>query len=297
MTILPMYVSDYPNMNSHFPFHLTINEIQTSFPSHRHDFLECSLVIEGQGREVVNGHSHPMKKGTFTFISPYQIHEIHAEAHSPLKLYNCIFDLSLLFETHLTKNGLSTHLLGAEDPVDFPSFIQLDSKQFATFERQLNDILVEYEGHEAVRELLIRAKLIELLVWYIRLGQEKRPSGGPSLPERTGVIWQVVHYIHTHYQDPISLTKMAKTFNVSAPYLSEQFKHQMGGSFVNFLHEVRLRHACSLLVSTDLAITTISNEVGYNSFKTFSRAFREFKGQTPSEYRTSIKVKLKETSK
>lgn len=286
MTVLPIYLSDFPNMNSHFPFHLSINTINRSFPSHRHDFLEFSLVIDGKGKEIVNGKEHQMEKGTFTFISPYQIHEIHAEPGSTLKLFNCSFDLSLLFETSLTDSGLSVNLLGGDDQTEVPSFIQLGKSDFLKFEVQLREILREYQGMEEARTLLIRAKLIELLVWFIRLRKTKIPPHYKNaLPQRTGVIWQVVHYIQTHYQDAISLSDLAKLFNVSAPYLSEQFKQHMGESFVNFLHEVRLRHACSLLISTDLPVTTISHEVGYNSFKTFSRAFRQFKAQTPSKYR------------
>ncbi|WEG12581.1 AraC family transcriptional regulator [Pullulanibacillus sp. KACC 23026] len=285
MTVLPLYLSDYPNMNSHFPFHLSIHTIKTLFPSHRHDFLEFSLVIKGHGTEIVNGKPHPMKPGTFTFISPYQIHEIHSDTHSPLELYNCNFDLSL-FEMSLGETDLNRFLMGETNAYPVPAYLQLDEETYQQFEALLREMLKEYNGNETGRELLIRAKLIEVMIQFIRLRKNRHhlpPEAASSYPK--GVVWQVVHYIHNHYQDPLSLTHLAKLFNVSAPYLSEQFKQQMGESFVTFLHEVRLRHACSLLISTDSPVTAIAHEVGYNSFKTFSRAFRSFKGTTPSDYR------------
>jgi AraC-like DNA-binding protein len=292
MTRLPLYLSDYPNMDSNFPFHLSVNRIDTSFPAHRHDFLEFSLVIEGKGFEIVNGESHPMKAGTFTFISPYQIHEIHAVPGQSLKLYNCTFDLSLLLGTTNVENDSHLFLVGESNLGDVPSHIQLETVEKGKFERILQEILHEYEGTEAGKALLIRAKLIEVLVWFFRLRKKGivEESKGKLEPARlqSGVIWKVVHYVHSHYNDPLSLTLVARHFHVSSPYLSDQFKHHVGETFVNFLHEVRLRHACSLLASTELAITTIAHEVGYNSFKTFSRAFRQRKHMTPSDYRSHL---------
>lgn len=296
MTSFPLYLSDYPNMDSDFPFHLSINRIDRSFPAHRHDFLEFSLVIDGKGAERVNGMSHPMKAGTFTFISPYQIHELHAEKGHPLKLYNCTFDLSLLLGSTKVENDLYLFLVGESSLGDLPSHLQLEEAQKDKFEGLLQEILHEYQSDEAGRALLIRAKLIEVLVWFFRLrrqrsDQETNPSV-ESARLQPSVIWKVVHYIHTHYKDPLSLERVAKHFHVSSPYLSDQFKQHVGETFVNFLHEVRLRHACSLLASTELAITTIAHEVGYNSFKTFSRAFRQRKHMTPSDYRKDLKKRL-----
>jgi AraC-like DNA-binding protein len=292
MTRLPLYLSDYPNMDSDFPFHLSINPIDKSFPTHRHDFLEFSLVIEGKGFEIVNGESHPMKAGTFTFISPYQIHEIHAEPGHPLKLYNCTFDLSLLLGSTKAENDLHLFLVGESNLGDVPSHIQLEETQQRKFERILQEILHEYEGTEAGRALLIRAKLIEVLVCYFRLRKNNtvEEKKGKHEPTRlhSGVIWKVVHYVHSNYNDPLSLASLSRHFHVSSPYLSDQFKQHVGETFVNFLHEVRLRHACSLLASTELAITTIAHEVGYNSFKTFSRSFRQRKHMTPSAFRRNL---------
>ena len=53
MTIYPFYLTDYPRLLSSFPFTIDIHQIDTVFPSHRHDFLEISFVIEGRGTETV----------------------------------------------------------------------------------------------------------------------------------------------------------------------------------------------------------------------------------------------------
>ncbi|SHN35007.1 AraC family transcriptional regulator [Gracilibacillus kekensis] len=290
MTIFPKYLSEFPNQQSSFPFHLSIHEIQSYFPSHRHDFLEFSFVIEGRGTETINGKKHDMKPGTFTLILPYQIHEIHAEPDQPLKLYNCIFGMDLLFESNVKNFALNGLLFDYSDERALVPFVQLDGELLRGINIILEEMLAEYHGEKPWKEIMIKLKLLEILVIFERTRQHSvsvfdRNEGAV----KKNTIWPIVHYVHTHYQENITLTEIARQFFVSAPYLSELFKQQIGQNFIAFLHEVRIRHACSLLNSTDLSIANIAMEVGYSSFKTFSRVFREFKKMTPTEYRRIYK--------
>ncbi|MNY78797.1 TCP pilus virulence regulatory protein [compost metagenome] len=59
----------------------------------------------------------------------------------------------------------------------------------------------------------------------------------------------------------------------------------MGIHFVDFLHELRIRHACSLLLSSELPIAQVGYESGFSSYPTFARTFQRIKGMTPRQYR------------
>lgn len=280
MTPFPMYLSEYPNMNTSFPFHLSIHRIKDQFPSHRHDYLEFSLVIEGFGTEMINGKNHKMEPGTFTFILPYQIHKISADKESTLVLYNCMFDLALLH--HI---GLQDALINSEDLFLDP-FIKIDAQDFLEMRNILEEMLEEYTQNKLYKDILIKAKLAEIMVIFERLRRRQNSSAATSKKAtKKGIIWDVIQYIHIHYQDDITLSNLAIKFHVSVPYLSELFKEHVGQNFVHFLHEVRIRHACSLLTSTTIPVTDIALEVGYRSFQTFSRVFRDQKKVSPTAYR------------
>ncbi|KKI91967.1 hypothetical protein WQ54_11780 [Bacillus sp. SA1-12] len=280
MTIFPMYLSTYPNMDSTFPFHLSINEIKSAFPSHRHDYLEFSLVIEGLGHEVINGKKHEMEAGTFTFILPYQIHEIVAEKDKPLLLFNCIFDLGLIHDIGLQG------LLSETGECESNPYLNLEDEYFYKIKQILEEMLAEYNGTKPYKEIVIKAKLAEVLVLFERNRKGKQFQSVPSSSSaKKGIIWDIIQYIHIHYQEDITLSKLAKHFHVSVPYLSELFKEHVGLNFVHFLHEIRIRHACSLLTSTTIPVTEIALEVGYQSFQTFSRVFKEQKKISPSIFR------------
>jgi AraC-like DNA-binding protein len=267
-------------MDTTFPFHLSINEINSTFPSHRHDYLEFSLVIEGHGFEVINGRKHKMEPGTFTFILPYQIHEIVAEKETPLLLVNCIFDLGLIHDL-----GLHS-LLTDSGEVELEPYLKLNEEHFLKMKQHLYEMLDEYRSNNSYKEVVLKAKMAEVLVLFERNRRVNHQSAFiKKRATKKGIIWEIIQYIHLHYEEEITLSKLAKQFHVSIPYLSELFKEHVGLNFVHFIHEVRIRHACSLLTSTTIPVTDIALEVGYRSFQTFSRVFREQKKVTPTTYR------------
>jgi AraC-like DNA-binding protein len=87
------------------------------------------------------------------------------------------------------------------------------------------------------------------------------------------------------YQEPLMLSDLANVFAMSMSRISECIKETTGQTFVQYLNDLRIRHACSLLISTEMSVSEIAYEVGYGSYKTFSRLFRDQKGVVPTIYR------------
>ncbi|MFX3635647.1 MAG: AraC family transcriptional regulator [Candidatus Pristimantibacillus sp.] len=288
MTIYPFYYTEYPRMHSAFPFTIDIHKVERSFPLHRHDYLEISLVIEGKGRETVNGVSHEMLPGTLTLVLPFQIHEIVTEPGHPISLYNCMFSAELLTGNHESLTGLLELLLSQED--DRPTYVQLDSTQAQLIARLFEEMLTEYDQNQLWRSVLLKAKLTETLIHIDRLRTEFHKRGIASVErgDMPASLWNVIHYMHVHYRDRLTLAGLAATFHFNTTYLSEQITRYAGKSFVHLLHEIRLRHACSLLASTQMRISDISYEVGYGSSKTLFKAFQKYKGVTPAAYRKGL---------
>lgn len=76
----------------------------------------------------------------------------------------------------------------------------------------------------------------------------------------------------------------------SVTYLSEHsfcryFKTKTGKTYTSFLHEIRIKHACKLLTETNLGITQVINECGFENFTNFFRYFKLITGKTPNEYK------------
>lgn len=286
MTYIPDYLKTYPNMNTSSPLHISLNRLYHGFRPHRHDFLEFSYVVDGRGSETINDAKHQMLPGTFTFVLPYQVHELFTEPGSTLVLYNCMFSMDLLMEP-----GQEGGLMDLIAQNAMPSFVQLSNTENVRMKHLIEDMYNEYNGQELWRRTLLQVRLKEILACFDRYRRKAAPSAVVSTrgSKSNASVWPIIHYIHRHYQDELALSDLASRFSLSVSRISEVIKHTTGQTFVHFLHDLRLRHACSLLVSTEMSVAEIALEVGYGSYKTFSRIFRETKGVVPKDYR---KMKL-----
>jgi AraC-like DNA-binding protein len=59
----------------------------------------------------------------------------------------------------------------------------------------------------------------------------------------------------------------------------------IGRSFKTSLNEIRISHACSLLLETDQPIVDVAYSSGFNNLSNFNRRFKEMKRHTPKDYR------------
>ena len=92
--------------------------------------------------------------------------------------------------------------------------------------------------------------------------------------------------IANHYKDSsLSLCQIATEQKQTESYISTLFKEQMGMTFSEYVEHLRLQEACQLLRETDLAIVEIAALVGYNSDKSFRRAFKRAHGIQPTSFR------------
>jgi AraC-like DNA-binding protein len=287
---LPIYEEEPDHLNfkkGALSFHISINKIKDYYPLHRHDLAELSYVIDGTGNEIINGKQHRMKPGTMSFLLPHQIHEIFSDHENPIKLFSCMFNLDVIVGTSVD-HELSNLLLRAGDNLSL--YVELDQDRIYRMKAIMADLHREYHGTALCKSTFIHIKVIEALLVFVRaIGEVKKD---PSSEEPTGTIkrkknWDVILYVNNHYWDHLTLKEMAELFQLSVPYLSHTFKEYAGQSFLKYLHEIRIHRASSLLVSSDMPIVDISAEVGFESFRTFSRVFKEIKKITPSDYRNS----------
>lgn len=96
---------------------------------------------------------------------------------------------------------------------------------------------------------------------------------------------QVKTYIDENYMYELSLDSVGDILNISPAYLSSQFKKYLHIGFLDYLTEVRIQAACSLLSDPLRSTAEVAGMVGYEDASYFARAFKKRTGQTPTQYR------------
>jgi Response regulator containing CheY-like receiver domain and AraC-type DNA-binding domain len=103
------------------------------------------------------------------------------------------------------------------------------------------------------------------------------------------VISKVKEYIKDNLQTDITRDDIANYVFLNADYLSRIFKKSTGLSLTEYLTDQRIKRSTNLIISTDIPISEIAIEVGYDNFTYFSKTFKKVTGITPSEYRKKNK--------
>ena len=96
---------------------------------------------------------------------------------------------------------------------------------------------------------------------------------------------QIRRYVAGHLGEELNRDTIAAQVGFSPEYVSRLFKQETGMNLVNYIQTERINTACSLLLNTDLSVSDIAAQTGYDNFAYFSKAFRKHTGETPSSYR------------
>ncbi len=95
---------------------------------------------------------------------------------------------------------------------------------------------------------------------------------------------KVKEYIQTHYSEPLSVEEIAVRIGFNRKYLSAIFKESTGVTVKQYIINVRMEHSKSLL-RDGYSVTETSSMVGYSDPFVFSKAFKNYYGVSPKEYK------------
>lgn len=106
----------------------------------------------------------------------------------------------------------------------------------------------------------------------------------------------ILDYISNNYLENISIELVAKEVGISKYTVSRIFNERINYSFNDYVNQLRISYAQHLLRSGDIPVSQIAFESGFNSQRTFYRAFKNFSYMSPREYRETVLNNIKDLS-
>jgi len=101
----------------------------------------------------------------------------------------------------------------------------------------------------------------------------------------------IFHYTLTNFQNDITLDEISKIAHLSPKSFCRYFKSNTRKTYKSFLLEVRISHACNLLLQQDKTIYEVCYESGFNNLSNFNRYFKKIMNRTPMEYRLAYALR------
>lgn len=146
------------------------------------------------------------------------------------------------------------------------------------------DMLDEYEHYSDASDLILRGMLHQLIMTVIRFHLPENPTD-IRLEQSDTVILQAMKYLDNNYMNDPSMTETAKYVGLSPSYFSRLFKQALGDTYSEYLNRVKVEKARSLLLSTNLSITNIAQQCGFQNSNYFCNITKKLLGETPSSLR------------
>lgn len=125
------------------------------------------------------------------------------------------------------------------------------------------------------------------------------PPEGPEMVENAGTLAEgkqeklsfypakMVRYVQQHYRERISLQNLSETYEVSAAWLSREFKKEMGCSFNDFLNRYRIHRAIRIMSEKKVRVYELAQLCGFSDYKYFVSIFHKYMDCTPTEFMES----------
>jgi AraC-like DNA-binding protein len=127
----------------------------------------------------------------------------------------------------------------------------------------------------------------ELSVLYQRvIGDIELAIARPKEARQERSLRRGVAFIHERLGEPLSLSEVAKAAGFSAPHFSRLFAKSEGMTFRQYVRNLRIERARSMLDSTTLSVDRIADLCRFVSRVHFHRVFKAATGMTPSQYRS-----------
>ncbi len=148
----------------------------------------------------------------------------------------------------------------------------------------LVELIEDYQNNMQIPEPIASSLIHRLLAEIIVAAQ----VSGPATITSKRLSQQAIRFIEKNYSGSISILDLAQSVNLSQYHFARIFKEDTGYTPIEFLMSYRVNQAKMLLKTTDLPISVIAAQCGFQSTSYFSTCFRKNTGATPHIFRKSL---------
>ncbi|MCF8381337.1 MAG: AraC family transcriptional regulator [Bacteroidales bacterium] len=257
-----------------------------TYKIHSHKNYELNYIINGWGTRIIGDNIESFSRGDLVIIGPNLPHCWEVKGVSQGLTPECI-------TIHFHENFLGHSIIKSPELQPMYSLLEESGLGIQFFGEETLDagyILHKMLKANSFRRLIYLLEIFELL---IRTKDSKVLAKAGYLEgiknTNNEKLTKVYEYILVNFTKKVYLSEVADLCYMSSSAFCRFFEGTTGKPLFNYLKEVRIGYACKLLQESDLSISDICYQSGYNNLAHFNNQFKEICSVSPGQYRKNIK--------
>lgn len=253
---------------------------------HYHPEIELVNIIKGRGTQFIGDSIQHFKEGDLVLVG------------SNLPHYWRCDEIYFQDNSELNVEAKVVHFL---EDIWGDKFIELPENKFIKelYKKAKKGLIIKGEAKKQVIFLMTKMlaekdfkKIICLLeaLYIISSSNDvellsSSVSNNNYNESETKRINDIYQFSLNNFKRKISLEEIADVANISTNSFCRYFKNKTLKTYSQFLIEVRVGHACKLLIENKLTISSVCYESGFNNFSNFNKFFKSITGKSPLQYK------------
>lgn len=252
---------------------------------HYHDAYEIYFQLDGKRYLFFDNICHTLQRGDIAIFKPFDIHYAESREVDYYERYVLNFQSDVL-RSILTDEEIY-FLLNEKIHSCVIHLSESDTKDFLEYFKRA-DSYSRQSGF--LSKKLLCTAVLQLLMKVLTYSTESMEVTCEHIAPQ---IIAALNYIDKHYDENISLDKIADAVHMSKYYFSRKFREVTGATVFEYLNNVRLTKVHSSLFNTTMTIDEIASLTGFSTGVNLTRAFKKVYGIAPREFRR-LKNKITE---
>lgn len=261
------------------------------YPEHKHDYVELNYILSGKSTQIVGEEEVSLKRGDLLFMGLGMSHEIFPCEKEDI-IINFIIKrefFKYIFEFISGTTSLSNFLVDAVFKSFSPKALIFETIENKEIQELINKITMELKKDGEFEEVRLKFLIGLLVVELMKLDAVEINRNSYD----RNILLDVLTYIEKNYRDA-TLNEISESLNLKNYNLAKLIKKECNLTFKELVKEVRIKKISELLLSSNLSINDLAEEVGFCNSSHFYKIFKGKYGISPKEFRNLAKNKIKE---
>ena len=253
---------------------------------HFHSEYQLFLVLKGTGTRFIGDHVGPFRHDELILTGPDLPHLWRSDQEYFEGSHSLTTEGIVIY---FTDHFLGKDFLQKQEMFKIRHLLQKAQRGMAIKDDTLTiatEMIKNLNGKRDFDRVLVFLNLLHLLANSTSYDLLASEGYSNSMKETETERMNRVHeYVLNNFKSKVTLEEAAAVANLSATSFSRYFKIHANKTFSDFLTEIRIGHACKLLVSQNIEVSQACYESGFNTLSNFNKQFKAFTRYTPLVYK------------